>query len=91
MRAIVNRRMKDLAREEANHPFKPLESVEVVRRRSMWIECQEKIEQLNPDVSFLEIQIAWEDRFDLLEELDKCPSRNLSLLPTMNMRSSVFK
>ena len=50
-----------------------LETVEVVGEAIHVEDAKEKIEQLQPDVIFLDIQMPEKTGFDLLEELDQVP------------------
>lgn len=72
MRAIVIDDER-LARKELITLLNQLESVEVVGEAVNVEDAKEKIEQLNPDVIFLDIQMPEKTGFDLLEELDNVP------------------
>jgi two-component system LytT family response regulator len=72
MRAIVIDDER-LARKELITLLNQLESVEVVGEAVNVDDAKEKIEQLNPDVIFLDIQMPEKTGFDLLEELDNVP------------------
>jgi two-component system LytT family response regulator len=52
----------------AEHPF-----IEIVGEASNASEGRDKIEELNPDLIFLDIQMPGKTGFDLLEELDRAP------------------
>jgi two-component system, LytTR family, response regulator len=62
-----------LARAELNKLLKDFPEVEVIAEASNVNEAIEKIEELNPDLIFLDIQMPGKTGFDLLEELDKAP------------------
>lgn len=62
-----------LARKELIHLLNQLETVEVVGEAVNVDDAKEKIEQLQPDVIFLDIQMPEKTGFDLLEELDHVP------------------
>jgi two-component system LytT family response regulator len=72
MRAIVIDDER-LARKELITLLNQLESVEVVGEAVNVDDAKEKIEQLNPDVIFLDIQMPEKTGFELLEELDQVP------------------
>lgn len=72
MRAIVIDDER-LARKELINLLNQLESVEVVGEAVNVDDAKEKIEQLNPDVIFLDIQMPEKTGFELLEELDNVP------------------
>ncbi|MCE7057817.1 response regulator [Algoriphagus sp. AGSA1] len=72
MRAIVIDDER-LARKELINLLNQLESVEVVGEAVNVDDAKDKIEQLNPDVIFLDIQMPEKTGFDLLEELDNVP------------------
>jgi two-component system LytT family response regulator len=72
MRAIVIDDER-LARKELITLLNQLESVEVVGEAVNVDDAKDKIEQLNPDVIFLDIQMPEKTGFDLLEELDNVP------------------
>lgn len=72
MRAIVIDDER-LARKELITLLNQLESVEVVGEAVNVDDAKEKIEQLNPDVIFLDIQMPEKTGFELLEELDNVP------------------
>ncbi|MDF2156449.1 response regulator [Algoriphagus sp. CAU 1675] len=72
MRAIVIDDER-LARKELINLLNQLESVEVVGEAVNVEDAKEKIDQLNPDVIFLDIQMPEKTGFDLLEELDNVP------------------
>jgi two-component system LytT family response regulator len=72
MRAIVIDDER-LARKELITLLNQLESVEVVGEAVNVDDAKEKIEQLNPDVIFLDIQMPEKTGFDLLEELENVP------------------
>jgi two-component system LytT family response regulator len=62
-----------LARKELINLLNQLETVEVVGEAVNVDDAKEKIEQLQPDVIFLDIQMPEKTGFDLLEELDTVP------------------
>jgi two-component system LytT family response regulator len=62
-----------LARKELINLLNQLETVEVVGEAIHAEDAKEKIEQLQPDVIFLDIQMPEKTGFDLLEELDQVP------------------
>lgn len=62
-----------LARKELINLLNLLETVEVVGEAINVEDAKEKIEQLQPDVIFLDIQMPEKTGFDLLEELDQVP------------------
>jgi Response regulator of the LytR/AlgR family len=72
MRAIVIDDER-LARKELINLLNQLESVEVVGEAVNVDDAKEKIESLQPDVIFLDIQMPEKTGFDLLEELDSVP------------------
>jgi len=72
MRAIVIDDER-LARKELITLLNQLESVEVVGEAVNVDDAKDKIEQLKPDVIFLDIQMPEKTGFDLLEELDNVP------------------
>ncbi len=72
MRAIVIDDER-LARKELITLLNQLESVEVVGEAVNVDDAKEKIDQLNPDVIFLDIQMPEKTGFDLLEELENVP------------------
>ncbi|MEN2282899.1 response regulator [Algoriphagus sp. SE2] len=72
MRAIVIDDER-LARKELITLLNQLESVEVVGEAVNVDDAKEKIDQLNPDVIFLDIQMPEKTGFELLEELDQVP------------------
>ncbi len=72
MRAIVIDDER-LARKELITLLNQLESVEVVGEAVNVDDAKAKIEQLNPDVIFLDIQMPEKSGFDLLEELENVP------------------
>lgn len=72
MRAIVIDDER-LARKELINLLNQLETVDVVGEAVNVDDAKEKIEQLQPDVIFLDIQMPEKTGFDLLEELDHVP------------------
>ena len=72
MRAIVIDDER-LARKELITLLNQLETVEVVGEAVNVDDAKDKIDQLQPDVIFLDIQMPEKTGFDLLEELDHVP------------------
>jgi len=72
MRAIVIDDER-LARKELITLLNQLETVEVVGEAVNAEDAKEKINELNPDVIFLDIQMPEKTGFELLEELDSVP------------------
>lgn len=72
MRAIVIDDER-LARKELITLLNQLETVEVVGEAVNVGDAKEKIDLLNPDVIFLDIQMPEKTGFELLEELDNVP------------------
>ena len=64
---------RGLARKELINLLNQLETVEVVGEAVNVEDAKEKIDQLQPDVIFLDIQMPEKTGFDLLEELDNLP------------------
>jgi two-component system, LytTR family, response regulator len=62
-----------LARKELTNLLSQHEEVEVVGEAINVDDAKEKIEKLQPDVIFLDIQMPEKTGFDLLEELDNVP------------------
>ena len=62
-----------LARKELINLLNQLETVDVVGEAVNVEDAKEKIDQLQPDVIFLYIQMPEKTGFDLLEELDNLP------------------
>ncbi len=62
-----------LARKELINLLNQLETVEVVGEAVNVEDAKEKIDQLHPDVIFLDIQMPEKTGFDLLEELENLP------------------
>lgn len=62
-----------LARTELRKMLQEFADIEIVDEASNVDEALEKIEQHNPDLVFLDIQMPGKTGFDLLEELDKAP------------------
>lgn len=62
-----------LARKELTNLLSNHENIEVVGEALNVEDAKEKIEQLQPDVIFLDIQMPEKTGFDLLEELDHVP------------------
>jgi two-component system, LytTR family, response regulator len=62
-----------LARAELNKLLKEHPEVEVIAEASNVDEAIEKIDEFNPDLIFLDIQMPGKTGFDLLLELDKAP------------------
>ncbi|MHA7129458.1 LytR/AlgR family response regulator transcription factor [Algoriphagus namhaensis] len=72
MRAIVIDDER-LARKELITLLNQLEAVEIVGEAVNAEDAKEKINELNPDVIFLDIQMPEKTGFELLEELDAVP------------------
>lgn len=72
MRAIVIDDER-LARKELINLLNQLETVEVVGEAVNVDDARDKIDQFQPDVIFLDIQMPEKTGFDLLEELDHVP------------------
>lgn len=62
-----------LARNELRKLLQEFREIEVIDEASNAQEGIEKIEQHNPDLIFLDIQMPGKTGFDLLEELDRSP------------------
>lgn len=62
-----------LARKELINLLSQFDQVEVVGEANNVDDAKDKIEALNPDVVFLDIQMPEKTGFDLLEELDNVP------------------
>ncbi len=62
-----------LARNELKKLLQDFGEIEVIDEASNVQEGLEKIEQHNPDLIFLDIQMPGKTGFDLLEELDRAP------------------
>jgi two-component system LytT family response regulator len=62
-----------LARKELITLLNQLDSVEVIGEAVNVDDAKEKIEEMNPDVIFLDIQMPEKTGFELLEELDNVP------------------
>jgi len=62
-----------LARNELKKLLQDFGEIEVIDEASNAQEGIEKIEQLNPDLIFLDIQMPGKTGFDLLEELERAP------------------
>src|SRR5213080_3821115 len=62
-----------LARNELKKLLQDFGEIEVIDEASNVQEGIEKIEQQNPDLIFLDIQMPGKTGFDLLEELDRAP------------------
>ncbi|MGY6745029.1 MAG: LytR/AlgR family response regulator transcription factor [Cecembia sp.] len=62
-----------LARKELINLLSQFDQVEVIGEANNVDDAKEKIEQLSPDVVFLDIQMPEKTGFDLLEELDNVP------------------
>src|SRR5690606_12609153 len=63
-----------LARKELINLLSQHENVEIVGEAINVEDAKEKINSLNPDVVFLDIQMPEKTGFDLLEELDHVPT-----------------
>jgi two-component system LytT family response regulator len=62
-----------LARIELKKLLQDFPEIEVVGEAANAVEGMEKIEQANPDLIFLDIQMPGKTGFELLEELDRAP------------------
>src|SRR4051812_24087328 len=62
-----------LARNELKKLLQEFSDIEVIDEAANVQEGIEKIEKLNPDLIFLDIQMPGKTGFDLLEELDRAP------------------
>jgi len=62
-----------LARSELKRLLQEFPDVEIIGEAANAEEAIEKIESLNPDLLFLDIQMPGKTGFDLLTELDKAP------------------
>lgn len=62
-----------LARNELKKMLQDYPEIEVVAEASNAVEGLEKIEQVNPDLIFLDIQMPGKTGFELLSELDRAP------------------
>ena len=72
MRAIIIDDER-LARKELNNLLKNYPEIEIVDQAVNADDALEKIQRLNPDLIFLDIQMPGKTGFELLEELDKVP------------------
>lgn len=72
MRAIVIDDER-LARKELINLLNQLENIEVIGEAVNVDDAKDKIDQLNPDVIFLDIQMPEKTGFELLEELENVP------------------
>src|ERR1700757_2425991 len=62
-----------LARNELKKLLQDFSEIEVIAEAANAAEGVEKIEELNPDLVFLDIQMPGKTGFDMLQELDKAP------------------
>ena len=62
-----------LARAELRKLLKDFSEIEIIEEAVNAEEALEKIEQLRPDLIFLDIQMPGKTGFDLLSELDRSP------------------
>jgi two-component system LytT family response regulator len=74
-----------LARNELKKLLADFPQIEIVAEAANAKEGREKIELLDPELIFLDIQMPGKTGFDMLAEMDKAPNVILPLL-TMNMR-----
>ncbi|MEO8151343.1 MAG: response regulator [Bacteroidia bacterium] len=62
-----------LARQELRYLLKDFQNIEVIEEAANADDAKEKIEELRPDLIFLDINMPVKSGFDLLEELDFMP------------------
>ena len=62
-----------LARQELKHLLKDFDEVEVIGEAENAVVALEKLEKLDPDVVFLDIQMPGKNGFELLQELESSP------------------
>jgi two-component system, LytTR family, response regulator len=62
-----------LARTELRRLLTPFPEIEIVGEATNAEEAKAKIDDLNPDLVFLDIQMPGKTGFELLEELDSVP------------------
>ena len=62
-----------LARTELRRLLTPFSELEIVGEAANAEEAKQKIDELNPDIVFLDIQMPGKSGFELLEELDSVP------------------
>ncbi|MGB6035861.1 MAG: LytTR family DNA-binding domain-containing protein [Cryomorphaceae bacterium] len=62
-----------LARKELSGFLESYDSIEIIGEAQNAVEAKEMIEQLNPDLIFLDIQMPGKTGFELLEELESTP------------------
>ncbi|HSL90380.1 MAG TPA: response regulator, partial [Ignavibacteriaceae bacterium] len=62
-----------LARTELRRLLTPFSELEIVGEAANAEEAKQKIDELNPDLVFLDIQMPGKSGFELLEELDSVP------------------
>jgi two-component system LytT family response regulator len=72
MRAIIIDDER-LARKELNNLLKDYNEIEIIAEAINADDAYEKINRLNPDLLFLDIQMPGKSGFDLLEMLDRVP------------------
>lgn len=72
MRAIIIDDER-LARKELNNLLKDYNEIEIIAEAINAEDAYEKINRLNPDLLFLDIQMPGKSGFDLLEMLDRVP------------------
>lgn len=73
MRAIIIDDER-LARKELNNLLKDYNEIEIIAEAINADDAYEKINKLNPDLLFLDIQMPGKTGFDLLEMLDRVPN-----------------
>lgn len=72
MRALIVEDSR-LARQELKHLLKGFPEVEILGEAANAEEAIKRIQELQPDLLFLDIQMPGKDGFQLLEELDSAP------------------
>ena len=62
-----------LARQELKNMLTPFDEIEVIGEAANADEAGELIQQLNPDLLFLDVQMPGKDGFELLQDLNSVP------------------